>query len=168
MHQRDGQATVVPNPHFVTVGSWQAAASMVGFRPRVPEYTAGYKLSSLAVWVKDHKLREVSRARRSLEAHYGGFMLAQSEPGQHEAAQLALETSYGRSFVPVSVAGRQGKSYPLGPPVGADDIDGRAPAVVVWADGARFFLLASGELEADVLLRVASTLRSPNDASEHI
>ena len=154
---------MAPNPHFVTVGSWEAAASLVGFRPRVPEYTAGYDLCSLAVWVKDHKLREVSQAERSLEAHYGGFMLAQSEPGRREAAQLAQETSYGRSFVPVSVAGCQGKSYPLGPPVEADDIDGRAPAVVVWADGARFFLLASGELEAEVLLEVAGRLRDTKD-----
>jgi len=118
-----------------------------------------YQLSSLAVWVKDHKLREVNQARRSLEAHYGGFVLAQSQPGQDEAALLALETSYGSSFVAVTVAGREGKSYPLGPPPEPHDIDGRAPAVVVWADGARFYLVASGELEADVLVRIAGSLR---------
>lgn len=151
--------TVAPNPHFVSVDSWEAAASMVGFEPRIPEFTVGCTLSSLTVWVKDHKLRDVSQAERSLEAHYGRFVLAQSQPGRSEAARLALETSYGSSFVPVTVTGREGRAYPLGPPPDPDDIDGRAPAVIVWADGARFYLLASTELEADALLQVAGSLR---------
>lgn len=152
----------MPNPHFVVVGSWREAASIVGFRPRVPEYTVDFELDSLAVWIKDHKLRDVPQARRSLEAHYGGFVLAQSRPGMREAANLALETPYGPGPVAISVGGCEGRSYPLGPPPADDDVDGRAPAVVVWADSARFFLLASGELRADVLLDVARSLRDPN------
>ncbi len=151
------------NPHFVAIGSWREAAALVDFEPRVPAYTAGYELSSLAVFVRDHELHEVSQAERSLEAHYGGFMLAQSRPGRDEARRLALETRYGRSSASVTVAGREGQSYALGPLPEPDEVDGRAPAVVAWADGARFYLLASSELEAEVLLRVARSLHGTRD-----
>ncbi|MBT8487471.1 MAG: hypothetical protein HKN72_16815 [Gemmatimonadetes bacterium] len=151
------------NPHFAMVASWREAASIVGFQPHVPEHTVGFSLGSLGVWIKDHKRRRVSQARRSLEAHYGGFVLAQSQPGMHEAANLAMETSYGPDPMPVSVEGCEGRSYQLGPPTAAGDVDGRAPAVVVWADEARFFLLASGELVVEVLLDVAGSLREAND-----
>lgn len=152
---------MAPNPHFVFVDSWGEAASVVGFRPHVPDFTVGFELSSLAIWVKDHKLREVSQARRSLEAHYGGFVLAQSKPGRRAAIELALETSYGSGPAPVRVGGCEGRCYPLGAP--PDDVDGRSPAVVVWADGPRLFMVASAELEADVLLDVATSLRVVHD-----
>lgn len=154
-----GKQGMASNPHFISAESWAAAAVIVGFEPRIPEYTVDCELGSLEVWVRDHKMREVGRARRSLEAHYGRFVFTQSKPGEHEAMRLAMETSYGSSFVAVTVMGREGRSHPLGPPPGPDDTDGRSPAVVVWADGPKFYLLASDELDADVLSRVAGSLR---------
>lgn len=146
------------NPHFVAIASWEEAAALVGFEPRVPGDTVGQELSALSVFVRDHKLREVSQAERSLEAHYGGFVVTQSQPGREEATRLALETSYGRSPRAVVVAGNEGRSYALGPVPDPDDIDGRAPAVVTWADGPRFYLVASIELDVDVLLQIAASL----------
>ena len=47
--------------------------------------------------------------------------------------------------------------YELGPEVPPDDIDGREPSVVTWADGEMFFLLASGQLEAQMLKDIAES-----------
>lgn len=38
------------------------------------------------------------------------------------------------------------------------DPDGRSPAVVAWHDGELFFLIASGELPSDALVRIAESL----------
>jgi hypothetical protein len=38
------------------------------------------------------------------------------------------------------------------------DIDGRSPAVVVWHDGAMIYLVASGELGANELSRIAMSM----------
>jgi hypothetical protein len=46
----------------------------------------------------------------------------------------------------------------LGPEVEPDDIDGRTPAVVTWADGELFFFLASATAPSDMLVKIALSL----------
>ena len=70
----------------------------------------------------------------------------------------ALETSYGPEATEVDVGGHEGRLYALGPEVAADDVDGRNPAVVVWADGEILYLVASHLLPAARLSRVANSL----------
>jgi hypothetical protein len=130
----------------------------VAFKPVVPKYTAGFALQTIEIHIRDHKQRELAIRERTLEAHYGGFVLSETISAPEDARRRALETSYGPAGSEVLVAGHAGKSYERGPEVAPDDIDGRMPAVVVWSDDEMFYLVASGELEADVLLRVAGSL----------
>ena len=58
----------------------------------------------------------------------------------------------------MAVSGHEGRIYDLGPLPPPDDIDPRPPAVVVWHDGDMFYMVASDQLESDVLLRVAESL----------
>lgn len=148
------------NPHFVAVEDWDGVEPLVDFAPLVPGYTAGRERQTLAVFVVDHEQREVARSRRSVEAHYGDFVFAQSMPGVAEARRSALSAAYGPDVETVTVSGHEGRGYRLGPPVDEGDPDGRSPAVVVWADGPLFYLLASTELDLDELLRIASSLTS--------
>lgn len=146
------------NPHFATVESWDAAEELIGFPPLRPSDTAGYELHSLRVHVKDHRLRDLSIEERTLEAHYGGFVFTQSGPGRAEARRLAVDQSYGASAQEVTVAGHEARGYDEGPVPEPDDPDGQMPAVVVWADGDRFLLVAGGELALPTLLRVAASV----------
>jgi hypothetical protein len=145
-------------PHFVTVADWAEAAAMLTFTPRLPRRTAGHGLGSLQVHVRDHKLRELAPASRSLEAHYGAFVLTQSKHAPQEARRLALKVMYGAEARTVHVGGREGRAYDMGPEPEPGDPDGRMPAVVTWADGWLFFLLASGDLEMGELLRIAGSV----------
>ena len=61
------------NPHFETAPSWKAARAMLTFRPLAPQDTGGLHLQSIQIHVRDHKLRELPIADRTLEAHYGGL-----------------------------------------------------------------------------------------------
>lgn len=55
------------------------------------------------------------------------------------------------------LAGHKGVKYELGPEPDQDDVDPRQPAVVTWADGPLFLLLASDtKASADLLEIVAS------------
>lgn len=146
------------NPHFETPLNRRAARDLVGFAPREPSDTAGWRLRTLRVHVRDHKQRRLPLAERTLEAHYEGFVVSQSRRSAGEARRLALVVSYGPSAREGSVAGHQARLYELGPVPPADDIDGRSPAVVTWCDGEMFFLVASGELPVDTLVRVANSL----------
>ena len=146
------------NPHFAPLEGWDDAEARLGYRPRVPSETLGHTLESLRIFVRDHKLRYVAPERRSLEASYGGFMLSQSRPGPGEARKLALETSYGRDAQEALIAGHEGRRYERGPEPAPDDPDGRMPAVVVWCDGAAFYLLASDQHTPDELALVGSSL----------
>jgi hypothetical protein len=49
-------------------------------------------------------------------------------------------------------------AYELGPEPAIDDIDGRAPSVVTWHDGEMFYLIASGQMSADDLIKIANSL----------
>lgn len=144
--------------HFATVETWAAAEAMLNFHPLEPKQTEGCSLQSLQIHIRDHKHRDLSVGDRTLEAHYGAFVLSQARPGTVEARRLALVVSYGRAPLEVRVLGREGRMYELGPEPDPDDIDGREPAVVVWSDGEMFYLAASDTLMAEALLRVATSL----------
>lgn len=149
------------NPHFDTVASWEDAEDMLTFRPRRPRDTAGFRLESLSIYVRDHKHREIPVGRRSLEAHYGGFSVTQERKGEAEARRWALSVSFGLGTYPVRLAGHEGRARELGPDVPADDIDGRSSALVVWHDGDMFYLVASGELPAEALIEIAGSMYWP-------
>ena len=148
------------NPHFKSVSNWKQASTLISFEPLRPKFTAGFSLSSLSVHVMDHRKRQLSKNTRSLEAHYnGGFVLDQKRASSvNEAKRMALSTGYGPSAVTIQIAGHEGRSYDLGPEPPPDDRDGRMPAVVVWYEEDLFFLVASTQLKAEVLLRVAESM----------
>ena len=58
---------------------------MLAFQPLEPAYTAGRRLRSLRIHVRDHKLRELPIHDRTLEADYGPFVLSQARRGVDEA-----------------------------------------------------------------------------------
>jgi len=66
--------------------------------------------------------------------------------------------SYGRAGQAAEIAGRAAKIYELGPEPEPDDIDGRSPAVVVWADGELFCLVASSTMLVQELVKIAKSL----------
>ncbi len=147
------------NNHFESVADWEAAARLVDFEPRQPTYTASFALTSLAVHVMDHRKRQLPVEARSLDAHYGGFVIEQKRAASEaDVKRLALSTSYGPAAETVRVAGHEGRSYALGPEPGPDDIDGRSPSVIVWSDGVMFYLVASGQLDQATLLRIVSSM----------
>jgi len=146
------------NPHFEFPADWSEAAGLVGFEPVVPAHTAGLELGSLAVFVRDHRQRELPRGERSLEAHYGDLVFTQACRGREEARRLALETRYGAAPRAARIAGREARIYELGAEAEPGDIDPRSPAVIAWCDGEMFYLLASGALTADALLAVAESI----------
>jgi hypothetical protein len=146
------------DPHFLTVSSWEEARAELAFTPLTPSYTADHVLASLSIFVRDHTHRDLSIEERSLEAHYGAFSLSQSRPGREEARRMVVEVPYGRWAMEAVVADHEARFYDLGPEVPPDDLDGRSPAVVVWHDDARFYLVASYTLELSVLARIAHSM----------
>jgi hypothetical protein len=146
------------NPHFETAASWKTAWEMLTFQPREPRHTAGLRLHSIRIHVRDHKLRELSVNDRTLEAHYGGFVLSQARKGTAEARRLALDVRYGSAGHEGQIAGHATRIYELGPEPAPDDIDGRSPAVVTWYDADLFFLVASDTMSSDELVRIALSL----------
>ena len=149
------------NPHFQRAADWQAAARSLTFEPQRPAYTGDAVLESLQIFVRDHKMRELPKGERSLEAHYGAFVFTQTRRTEDEARRLALAEVYGREPKVVSVAGHPGRLYERGPEVAPGDPDGRSPAVVVWHDGPCFYLLASVTLEVQELARIAASVHKP-------
>ena len=131
---------------------------MLIFQPLVPKHTAGFPLQSIRVHVRDHKLRELSVGDRTLEAYYGGFSLSQTRKGSNEARRLALDVSYGCTGRDARIAGCAARVYELGPEPAPDDIDGRSPSVVAWHDAEMFYLIASGEMASEALVKIAISL----------
>ncbi|MEN8762063.1 MAG: hypothetical protein ABF290_06470 [Thiogranum sp.] len=146
------------NPHFVTLHSWKAARTMLVFQPLEPRNTAGHCLQSISIHVRDHKLRELPVADRTLEAHYGFFVLSQARKGVKEAQRLALVVPYGAEGSDAQIAGCAARVYELGPEPPADDVDGRNPSVVSWHDGGMFYLIASDRMSSSELVRIAGSL----------
>jgi hypothetical protein len=146
------------NDHFHTVTTWAEARAFVAFEPKRPHDTGGRALRSLQVHIRDHKQRDLAPDQRTLEAHYDGFVLSQAQPGLEEARKRAIATSYGQAMREGNIAGHDARIYELGPEPPADDVDGRSPAVVAWYDGPIFFLIASSELSAVDLERIATSI----------
>jgi hypothetical protein len=73
------------NRHFETVRSWKAARTMLAFQSPEPKNTAGHRLQSIIIHVRDYKLRELSVAERTLEARYGCFVISQAQKGVEQA-----------------------------------------------------------------------------------
>jgi hypothetical protein len=146
------------SPYFESPRNWKAARALLTFRPVEPKHTAGFRLQSIRIFVRDHKLRELPVEDRTLEAHYGGFSLCQSRRGAAEARRLALDVSYGRVVRDSQIAGHPARIYELGPEPEPEDIDGRSPSVVVWHDAEMFYLVASHEMSSDKLVKIAQSL----------
>jgi hypothetical protein len=153
-----GAASPPRQAHVASATTWDEVRSLLDFIPREPSATGGHGLRSLAVHVRDHRLRDLAVGERTLEAHYGAFVFSQARRGAAESRRLALEVSYGPAAMEARIAGREARAYDHGPEVPHDDPDGRLPAVVVWCDGEMFYLLASGELPVDALLRIGGSL----------
>ena len=145
------------NPHFAAVRSWKAARKLLAFTPLELKDTAGRSLKTLSIHVRDHKLRELAVADRTLEAHYGDFVFSQARKGIDEARRLALAVSYGPAARDAQISGHAARVYELGPEPPPEDIDGRMPAVVVWHDGEIFYLIASDKMPVEDLVRIASS-----------
>ena len=145
-------------PHFETVATWKAARALVTFEPLEPRHLKGFRLQSIRIHVRDHRLRELPVGERTLEAHYGAFVLSQSRRGIQEARRLALDVSYGQAPREARIAGHSARVYELGSVPPPDDIDGRAPSVVSWHDAEMFFLMASGELPSARLVQIAESI----------
>ena len=103
------------NPHFASAASWDQAREMLAFQPFQPAFTAGHELRSLRIYVRDHTMRELAIGERSLEVHYGQFVISQSRKGADEARRLALDVSYGRGPQEGAIAGHAARIYELGP-----------------------------------------------------
>ena len=146
------------NPHFQSLASWAAAREWLCFAPLEPAHTAGCELQSLSVFVRDHRQRKLVRADRSLEAHYGDFVVSQSWHGPTEACRRALEVSYGADPREVRIGGHAGRRYELGSRVPAMDPEGPSAAVVVWHDGELLLLVASVKLATCTLVDVAQSM----------
>ena len=149
---------VTINPHFESVESLRAARALLVFRPIEPRDTAGHAVQSIRIHVRDHKQRELAVEGRTLEVHYGAFVLSQAHRGASEARRLALDVSYGQEAQESRIAGHSARVYELGPVPAPDDIDGRAPSVVAWHDDEMFYLIASGEMPAERLVRIAESM----------
>lgn len=148
------------NPHFASAPSWDAARELLVFQPLKPAFTGGRELQSLRIYVRDHKMRELPIGERTLEAHYGTFVISQAHKGVSEARRLALEVSYGGDPREASIAACAARAYELGPEPEPGDPDGRPPSVVTWHDAGMFLLVASGELPVAELIPIAASMYS--------
>ena len=144
--------------HWLMPTNLEEARAHLSFEPRVPRSTGGRALEGVRIFVRDHKKRELPVADRTLELRYAGFGFSQARKGVDGARKAALEAKYGPSPRPADVAGHTGRMYDLGPEVPTDDIDGRTPAVVAWADEEMLFFLSSEEISADELLVIARSV----------
>ena len=131
---------------------------MLAFQPLEPKYTAGHRLQSIRIHVRDHRLRVLAVADRTLEAYYGAFVFSQARKGRKEARHLALAVSYGPEGRDAQLAGFESRIYELGTEPPSDDIDGRTPSVVTWSDGAMFYLIASDRMPSADLVRIADSM----------
>ena len=65
---------------------------------------------------------------------------------------------HGSTHRDTRISGNDALVYELGPEPDPDDIDGRSPAVMTWHDAAMHYLVASAEMSAEVLIRIAESL----------
>jgi hypothetical protein len=140
------------------MASWVAAREWLCFAPLEPAHGAGCELQSLSLFVPDHRQRKLAKADRSLEAHYGDFVVIQSWRGPTERRRWALEVSYGVDSREVRIGGHSRCRYELGSKVPTKDPKGPSAAVVVWHDGELLLLVASAKLGACSLVDVAQSM----------
>ncbi|MDH4307798.1 MAG: hypothetical protein OEZ14_12405 [Acidimicrobiia bacterium] len=145
------------NPHFEVFGTPAEAASVLEFTPVIPRWTDGCELVAVSVFVMDHTMRVLEPAERTLELHYGDFVVSQQ--ATENGRRLAHETPYGRQRRTGTARGLEISIHDLGPPVEEQDPDGREPAVVTWEENGVFCLVASSTWPADELLRVIESMR---------
>ena len=138
--------------------TWAGACSMLDFEPVKPRALKTRQIEKFAVHVRDHKMRQLPRHQRSFETYFPDCVFSQARREPAEARRLALEVSYGEAPANIVVGGHQARRYELGPVPPADDIDPRSPAVVTWADGGMLYLLASDQLPASELERIAASI----------
>ena len=141
------------NPHFLSFDTWREVEDHLGYAPLGRRLAAEPR--AFRVHVRDHRLREVEP---TLEVHFDGFVLSQALRGHQEARRLATEVRYGPMGKEISVGGHRAIRFELGPEPEPDDPDQRAPAVVTWADGEMFILMASDEIEVEWLVELADSL----------
>lgn len=147
------------NPHFLSVETLKEAAKNVAFTPLEPSNTAGCALEGMNIFVKDHKMREVPLENRTLEMHYGQFVISQKKCENGDAAKkMALETKYGQSPSEGKINGFDARMYELGPETAEDDMDGRRPAAVAWHNEEMFFLIASTQMNVSKLIKIAKSM----------
>lgn len=138
------------NEHFVTVEGWEEAAATLGFEPLRPQLEP----NAFRIHVEDHRRREVPP---TLEVHYDGFVISQARRDPVEASRMAAGR-YGSDRRRAVIGGHDAFFYELGPEPDPEDVDPREPALVTWADGDLFVLLASDIMEAVDLLDIAASL----------
>ena len=146
------------NIHFKTTHSWSAAREMLAFDPLKPEYTAGLRLHCLRIHVCATSCVSFRLAIRTLEAHFGDFVISQANKGEAEARRLALDIRYGSDCTEALIAGRPARVFEVGPEPEPDDIDGRSPSVVTWNDAGMFYLIASDRMFVAELVQIAHSL----------
>jgi hypothetical protein len=145
------------NPHFEVRDTVASALDLLAFRPLVPRRPPT-TLRSVAVHVRDHRGRLLPVDRRTLEMHFDDMVVSQTKVGSTEALRLAMEVTYGRQRRRLAIGANPAMVYDLGPVPPPEDIDGRSPAVVVWADGDMIFLIASVVRSAGDLVDVAGSM----------
>ncbi len=97
-------------------------------------------------------------ANRTLELHYGSFMVSESRHDPGEARRRALDVAYGASPIQAQIAGHEGRIYDHGPEGDVNGPDGRMPAVVVWSDGDMLIVVASHDLPLTQLIEIGHSL----------
>lgn len=144
------------NPHFAQALSWQEARDLVPFELLVPDFGVGPP-ASIAVFMRNHRMRDVPARERAVEAHWADFVFSQTSREPDEARRLAIEVSYGQEVREGRIGSCVAKVYELGPTVPDSDPDGRSPSVVTWHEGEKFYLLASTTLSGAELERRAQS-----------
>jgi hypothetical protein len=152
-----GPHRMATNVHFAQATSWVEAQELVPFDLLTPDFGLGGP-TSISVFVRDHRMRDVPLRERSVEAWFADFVFSQTSREPDEARRLALDVSYGGVARVGSVGPCPATMYDLGPDVPDDDPDGRSPAVVTWHEGEKFYLMASHVLPCADLVRMAATL----------
>lgn len=144
---------MVDKPHFLAFDDLGSAEAHLGYPPLALQIPATPK--AIRVHVRDHRLRDVLP---SLEVYYEGFVMSHALRDRTEAERMALGKTYGISRSEAKVREHRAARYELGPEAVPGDPDTRVPAVVVWADGGHFLMLASDTMMAGQLLEIARSL----------
>ena len=152
-----GPAAAIPRARHLGGGGGPhdvlAAAAGRHPRPRVARLASPRPRSPAA------RSAEASPDVRGALRRRGGVPVAARRTGCAPPARSRCVTD--RARCQIRLAGHEGRGYPLGPEVPADDIDGRSAAVVTWHDGPMFHFVASTQLPLEEVTIVAASLYTP-------